>query len=134
MHDRTQRLVWLFVLAIALGALFLYRPVVISLGYDLDNVVPPWADFLTPGQYREFHGRVEGYFRENGVEVRIENGTAYTGEGAAYVLRTLAQQCRQKDRRAWRSIVRDYFHALRGKAEEKPVPAGLPKSRKRTRE
>lgn len=130
MHDRARRFLWTIVLAIALCALFAYRPLLVSLGYDLEGLVPSWADFLTPVQYRLFLSHVEGYFRDAGVAVRLENGAASTEDGGVYALRPLAQRCRQAERGTWRRLVQAYFDELRGTGEEKPVPAKLPRSRK----
>lgn len=105
---------------LALAALLAYRPVLRTLGFDLDRVVPEWAEFMTPVKYEAFMEEVRSYFDRRSVEVRILNGKVYPNdvEDAEYNLRYLAQKCNQiKDMKDWAPEIEAYFDRIRSEQE-----------------
>ena len=106
----------LFILAVC--SLVFFRPVLRTLGVDLDHRVPGWADFFSPGQYDAFLGELTAYFHAAKLEIRIHDGTLYAEDGGEYGLRTLAQKCLQLRRDAWTDTIKRHFDQARPEKEE----------------
>lgn len=112
----------------ALCSLVFFRPVLRTVGIDLDRTVPDWADFFSPSQYDAFLREVNGYFQARGLDARIQDGTLYAEDGGEYGLRTLAQKCLQLRRDAWADTIKRQFERTRAENGKIKPPAAQPKA------
>src|SRR5262245_5254985 len=77
--------------------------------------VPEWAQFFTVPQYQKFIASVKNYFKQQGIDVVIEDGVARAknnseeSDDLRLGLQNIAQICKQSDEAQWDDIIKEFF-------------------------
>jgi len=116
-REEKMRLCASLALLVAVCALILYRPVLRTVGVDIDHHVPEWAGFFTPGEYDAFLREVNRYFERSAVEIHFSDGFGLTDDGRRLALRLVAQKCHACKRREWAKVVKECFDRTKNENE-----------------
>ncbi len=86
-----------------------------KMGSGQVNEAPEWASFFTAEQYHKFIASIKNYFKQQGIDIVIEDGVARakddTGESEdiRLGLQNIAQICKQSDEGQWDEIIKEFF-------------------------